>query len=421
MSGPPSRLGLRAGRVLDVRAGRWIDNAVVVVGRDRIEQVGGAPPTGVPVLDLGARSLLPGLIDTHTHVLLQGNRTHAEYAHQVLREEPAHRVVRAVRSLRVALEHGFTTIRDLGTEGAGFADVALRDAVAEGVVPGPRMFVAGPAIGATGTYPILGYRSDWAFPVGVAECDGVEGCRREVRRQLARGVDWIKVYATQGRGTHRTDDGLLDAPSPWTAAELQAIVEEAHAQGVRVAAHASAVSGTDMAVAAGVDSIEHGFAIRPATAQAMAERGIALVPTLLVTREILGDRVEERGSLWAEVPAMHRRSVEACRAAGVTLVYGTDVGGFDWLGVNQADELPILVELGCSPLQAIRSATIDAAALLGRAGTLGEIVDGAAPDLVACLGDPLTDVGALARVDVVVRGGVVAVEPPGGLAAAVAG
>jgi len=405
-------LGVRARRVLDIRSGRWLADAVVVVAGDRIEQVGGEPPAGVPVFDLGDRSLLPGLIDTHTHVLLQGNRTQAEYADQILREEPAHRVARAVRAMGIGLEHGFTSMRDLGTEGAGYADVALRDAVAEGVIPGPRMFVAGPAIGATGSYPLLGYRSDWAVPVGVAECDGVEGCRREVRRQIARGVDWIKVYATQGRGVHLTDDGYMEAPPPWTAAELQTIVDEAHAQGVRVAAHASAVTGTEMAVAAGVDSIEHGFAIRPSTAQRMAARGIALVPTLLVTRAIQRARVAERGSLWERVPTMHHLSLRTCRNEGVPVVFGTDAGGFDWLEINQADELGILVELGLSPLEAIRSATLGAAALLDRAGRLGEIAVGAAADLVACPGDPLRDIAALTRVDTVVRAGAAVRMPP---------
>ncbi|HVA20679.1 MAG TPA: amidohydrolase family protein [Candidatus Micrarchaeia archaeon] len=409
--GRPGVLAVRARRLLDVRAGRWVPDPTVVMAAGRIQQVGGTPPAGAAVLDLGDRSLLPGLIDAHTHVLLQGNATRAAYAHQVLEEEPAHRVVRAVRSMRVALEHGFTTLRDLGTEGAGFADVALRDAVAERVVPGPRLFAAGPAIGATGTYPILGYRSDWTFPVGVAECDGVAGCRREVRRQLARGVDWIKVYCSAGRGVHRTDDGYLDSPPTWTAAELRALVDEAHAGGAPVAAHAASVTGTEMAVAAGVDSIEHGYAIRPAAAERMAAAGIALVPTLLVTREILDGRLAERGSIWAEVPAMHRRSFANCRAAGVTLVLGTDVGGFDWLGASQVGELEILVELGLTPLEAIRSATVDAARLLRQEGVLGEVTPGASADLIACPGDPLATVTALRDVDVVVREGDLLVQP----------
>lgn len=415
-SGPGAArpLALRARRVLDVRAGRTIADGVVVCRGDRIEQVGGRPPADAELLDLGDRTLMPGLIDTHTHVLLQGNRTREAYAHQILREDPAHRVVRAVRSLGIALAHGFTTLRDLGTEGCGYADVAIRDAVSEGVVPGPRLLVAGPAIGRTGSYPILGYRSDWRFPVGVAECEGEEGCRSEVRRAVARGVDWIKVYATQGRGLHVTDDGYLDAPPPWTQAELDALVDEAHRQGLRVAAHASEATGTDMAVSAGADTIEHGYSIRPATASAMAERGIALVPTLLVAREVSAHRAAERGAPWTEVPAIHRRSVENCRQAGVPIVCGTDAGGFEWEDVNQAEELRILVDLGWSPLEAIRSATLLAARLLDREGRIGELTAGAAADLAACPGDPLEDIDRILDVDAVVRAGRVVVAPPAG-------
>ena len=386
-------LALRAKRVLDVYAGRWLADTVVVVRGDRIEQVGGPVPEGTEMVDLGERSLLPGLIDTHTHVLLQGNRSTQEYAAQILQEEPAHRVARAVRSMEIALSHGFTCVRDLGTEGAGFADVALRDAAAAGIVRGPRMLVAGPAIGRTYSYPIFGYRSDWQFPVGVAECDGVEGCRREVRRQVARGIDWVKVYATAGRGLQLTEDGYADSPPPWTEGELQAIVDEAHALGIPVAAHATSVTGTEMAVAAGVDSIEHGSAIRPATARAMAARGIPLVPTLLVG------------------PERQQRAFTNCLSAGGTIAFGTDIGAFDWEEVNQASELEIMVGMGQSPAEAIRSATSGAAALLRRKGLLGEITVGAQADLIACPGDPLTRVAALTEVDVVMKAGVIVVQP----------
>ena len=236
-----------------------------------------------------------------------------------------------------------------------------------------------------------------------------------MRREIARGVDWIKVYATQGRGLHLTDDGYLDAPPPWTQTELEALVDEAHRQGLRVAAHASEATGTDMAVAAGVDSIEHGYSIRPGTARAMAERGIALVPTLLVAREVSGNRAAERGAPWSEVPEIHRRSVENCRQAGVPIVFGTDVGGFEWEHVNQAEELRILVELGWSPLEALQSATLLAARLLEREGQLGELTVGAAADLAACPGDPLDEIDRVLGIDVVVRAGRVVVAPPDGL------
>lgn len=385
-------MAVRAKRVLDTDRGRWLSDGAVVIRDDRILEVTPFVPSTASMIDLGDRSLLPGLIDAHTHILLQGNHNRQEYAAQILEEDPAHRVASAVRSLAIALGHGFTALRDLGTEGAGFADVALRSAVEEGILSGPRLQVAGPAIAATHSYPISNYRADWTFPVGVAECDGVEGCRREVRRQIARGVDWIKVYATSGSGMRLGEDGYLDSPPPWTVAELNTLVEVAHEHGVRVAAHAMAATGTDMAVEAGVDSIEHGTAIRPATAATMAERGIVLVPTLLALRE----------------PSV--QSLQNCRNAGVTFVFGTDVGAFYWDEFNQCRELELLVDLGLTPLEAIRSATVAAAALLGQSGDLGEIKAGAYADLVACPGDPLNDVAALQRVDVVLKAGRVLVS-----------
>jgi imidazolonepropionase-like amidohydrolase len=170
--------------LLDVKAGRCVDRPVVVVRGDRIESVGRDVPAGARVIDLGDRVLLPGLIDAHTHVLLQGDATSAEYDEQILKEYPAHRVARAVRALKIALEHGFTAIRDVETEGASYSDVALRDAVNEGVIPGPRMQAVGPALSTTGTYPITHFRPDWEFPTGVDICDGADGCRKAVRKQL---------------------------------------------------------------------------------------------------------------------------------------------------------------------------------------------------------------------------------------------
>ena len=251
-SAAPRRVAIRAGRLLDVRSGRYVEHPVVLVSGDRIESVGASVPEGVPVVDVGERTLLPGLIDAHTHVLLQGDATAAEYNVQILQEYPAHRVARAVRALKIALEHGFTTIRDLETEGAGYDDVALRDAVNEGVVPGPRMKVVGPALSTTGSYPITHFRPDWKFPVGVQVCDGADGCRKAVREQLSYGTDWVKIYANTG-GLALTDDGWVDSPPNWTKEEIDAVVSEAHAHRVKVAAHARSDTGVRIAVAAGVD------------------------------------------------------------------------------------------------------------------------------------------------------------------------
>ncbi len=403
----PRRVALRAARLLDVRSGRYVERPVVVVTGDRIESIGGTVPQGVTVLDLGDRTLLPGLIDAHTHVLLQGDATAAEYNVQILQEYPAHRVARAVRALKIALEHGFTTIRDLETEGAGYDDVALRDAVNEGVIPGPRMKVVGPALSTTGSYPISHFRPDWKFPGGVQVCDGADGCRKAVREQLSYGTDWVKIYANTG-GLALTADGWVDSPPNWTKEEIEAVVSEAHAHHVKVAAHARSDTGVRIAVAAGVDSIEHGDSIRPEAAAEMARRGIALSPTLTVAEYVAGPRAAEGCAVCAELPKIHRKSVENCRRAGVKIVFGTDAGGFPWTDIPQAREFELEVAIGMSPLDAIRSATTSAADLLGMSGQIGVVEKGAFADLIAVSGDPLKDVSILSRVEFVMKGGEVA-------------
>ena len=403
-------VALRAARLLDVKTGRYLEHPVVVVAGDRIESVGTEAPAGVRVIDLGPRVLLPGLIDAHTHILLQGDATQAEYDEQILKEYPAHRVARAVRALKIALEHGFTMLRDLETEGAGYDDVALRDAVAEGVIPGPRLKVVGPALSTTGTYPILHFRPDWKFPTGVMVCDGADGCRKAVREQLSYGTDWVKIYANTG-GLRLTSDGYIDSPPNWTREEIEAVVSETHARGAKVAAHATSDTGVRLAVAAGVDSIEHGDSIRPEVAQEMARKGIFLSPTLTVLYYVADPRAKEGRGIWAEMPKISARSFDNCRKAGVKIAFGTDAGGFPWTEINQAAEFGYEVKLGMTPLEAIRTATTNAAELLGLAGQVGSIEKGAFADLVAVPGDPLQDVAVLSKVDFVMKGGEVVRAP----------
>lgn len=409
----PPVVAVKARRLLDVKTGQYVERPVVVVRGDRIEKVGSEIPPGAKVLDLGDRVLLPGLIDTHTHVLLQGDATQAEYDEQILKEYPAHRVARAVRALKIALEHGFTTIRDLETEGAGYDDVALRDAVAEGVIPGPRMKVVGPALSTTGSYPILHFRPDWKFPTGVQVCDGADGCRRAVREQLSYGTDWVKIYANTG-GLRLTADGFVDSPPNWTPAEIEAVVSEAHAKGAKVAAHATSDTGVRLAVAAGVDSIEHGESIRPEVAREMAKKGIFLSPTLTVSAYVAQPRAREGRAIWAQMPKIQAKSLENCRKAGVKIAFGTDAGGFPWTEIHQAKEFEYEVQLGMSPIEAIRTATSVAAELLGLEGKAGTVEPGAFADLVAVAGDPLQDVAVLQKIDFVMKGGEVARALPAG-------
>ncbi len=408
---PP--IAVRAARLLDVKSGQYVPGAVVVIRGDKVESVGTgttAAPAGVKVVDLGDRTLLPGLIDAHTHVLLQGDATAPEYEEQILKEYPAHRVVRAVRAMRIALEHGFTGLRDLETEGAGYDDVALRDAVNEGVVPGPRMQVVGPALSTTGSYPITHFRPDWKFPTGVMICDGADPCRRAVREQLSYGTNWVKIYANTG-GLALTPDGYVDSPPNWTKEEIAAVVSEAHAHGVKVAAHARSDSGVRIAVEAGVDSIEHGDSIRPEMAAEMARKGIYLCPTLTVVHYVSGPRTAAGCAICAESEKIQAKSFANCRKAGVRVVFGTDAGGFPWTDLNEAQEFEWEVKLGMTPLEAIRSATTTAADLLGWQGKAGAVQPGAWADLVAVEGDPLADVSVLQKIDWVMKGGRVVRSP----------
>ncbi len=399
-----SRLAVSGARVFDARTGQWAACRTVLIDGQAIAGVTDAVPDGWPVIHLPGASLLPGFIDAHTHVLLRSTLDQLDLARQMIEENHGHRAAGAVRAMSIALSHGFTTIRDLGTEGAGYLDVGLRDAARDGIVPGPRMLVAGPAIRPTGRYPIPGYPHQITFPVGVDSCTGPDACRETVRTQLAYGIDVLKVYAS-GRVDPPADSrGYPDGPLVWSAEEMAALVDEAHRQGIRVAAHAQTLSGTWLAVTAGVDSIEHGFAISPELAGEMAARGTALVPTLLVSRE-----AAERGWYVKEpVRAAHDRSFGNCLAAGVRIVLGTDVGGFEWTGVSQATEFALMTRLGMSPADALRAGTIVAAELLGLAGAAGVIEPGAAADIVAVAGNPLQDIECLQRVELVIQHGQIA-------------
>ena len=395
------RVAVAGDRVFDARTGAWADGTVVLIEEQAIVGVTGSPPDGWPVIEMPGTSLLPGFIDAHTHVLLRSTLDQLELAQQMVEENPGHRAASAVQAMSIALRHGFTTIRDLGTEGAGYFDVGLRDAAQEGIVPGPRMLVAGPAIRSRGRYPVPGEQHSITFPVGVDSCTGADACRETVRTQIAYGIDCLKIYVSERVDPPPTEQDYPDGPLVWTEEEVQALVDEAHRQGIRVAAHALTLSGARMAVAAGVDSIEHGFAVSPDLAGDMAARGTALVPTLLVSRE-----AAERGWYVSEpLRAAHDRSFANCLAAGVRIVLGTDVGGFEWTRVSQAEEFALMSKLGMAPADALRAGTVFAAELLGLTGTAGIIEPGAAADLVAVAGDPLQDIECLQQVELVMQGG----------------
>jgi imidazolonepropionase-like amidohydrolase len=386
--------GLGAARLIEVRAGEIV----------ALHPAGTVPPAGATVIDLGALTCLPGLIDTHTHVLLQGDITTEDYDQQLLRQSTEYRTILATVNARRALERGFTTIRDVETEGAGYADVDVRDAIERGVIPGPRMLVAGRALDVTGAYGPLGYAPGVTVPQGVQYADGVDGVRRAVREQLSHGIDWIKVYSDR---SYRVEPGgiLSDIPT-FTAAELAAIVDEAHRQRHRVASHAMALNGVHLSVEAGVDSIEHGNYIADADLKTMAARGIYYVPTIFVGDYVAAGRAREGSPVWAEMAAIHEQTFRRALKAGVRIAFGTDVGGFDWT-INPVVEFDWMVRWGMSPEAALRSATVVAAGLLDRTERIGSLAAGRRADLIAVAGDPTRDVGVLADVRFVMKDGAV--------------
>ena len=246
-----ARFAVAGDRVFDARAGAWADGTVVLVDDGVIAGISRSAPDGWRVLELPGTSLLPGLIDAHTHVLLRSSYDELELARQMAEENLGHRAASALQAMAVSVRHGFTTIRDLGTEGAGYFDVGLRDAAREGLVPGPRMLVAGPAIRSTGRYPLPGERHSMTFPVGIDSCTGPDACRETVRTQIAYGIDCLKIYVNERFEAPSGEDEYPDGPLVWTEDEVHALVDEAHRQGIRVAAHSLTLSGARMAVAAG--------------------------------------------------------------------------------------------------------------------------------------------------------------------------
>jgi imidazolonepropionase-like amidohydrolase len=403
---------IHAARLFDAGEGQPLqrDMAVLVQG-EKILRVGSAAsveaaaaalPGGVLSIELGDATLLPGLIDAHTHLLLQGDATRRDYDDQVLEESVAHRTVRGVAAARVALDHGFTTLRDLGTEGAGYADVALRDGILEGAIPGPRLYVATLALDISGAYPLLGYPLESPVPSGVQVVDGADAGRRAVREQVKFGADWIKVYCDRSYFVGK--DGKLDSIPTFEPDELKAIVEEAHRQNRKVAAHAMAPKGIGRALDAGVDSIEHGIGLDDALVARMARQGVFYCPTLMVTQHVAPARAREGSQVWGKIPEFHRQAFAAALQGGVSIAFGTDAGGFPWT-MNEAGEFAWMVRFGMTPAAALRAATTTAARLLGRDKEIGRIAEGYRADLVAVPGDPLRRIEAMEEVGFVMQAG----------------
>jgi imidazolonepropionase-like amidohydrolase len=403
---PPARVFIKAGRLIDGRADEARPNVGILIEGQRIKAVGPlaqiqAQAGNARVIDLSQMTVLPGLIDTHTHLLLQGDSTSEAYDVQLLYQSIAYRAILAARNARLSLEHGFTALRDVETEGAMYADVDVKMAVNRGEVPGPRIFASTRAMAPTGMYPILSQNWDLELPHGVQPVDGVEGARLAVREQVSHGADWIKYYSD--RRYYFTADSTLRSWVNFTDDEAKAIVDEAHRLGRRVAAHCIGSDGIAAALRAGVNSIEHGDGMTDSLMDVMVRQNVYWVPTVTVAHYV----ADPRGGIWKPMVDHQRAAFQRALRKGVKIVLGTDVGGFPWPEINQAREFEYYVQYGMTPMQAIKSGTSLAAELLGQADDLGSVAPGRFADIVAVAGDPLQDITELQRVKFVMKGGTV--------------
>ncbi|MBS0579291.1 MAG: amidohydrolase family protein [Proteobacteria bacterium] len=409
-AGPAERIWvLRAGALIDGVSPQARSAQEIIVRGNRISDIyprgTRALPPGAKVIDLGTATVLPGLIDCHTHLFLQGEVPDAGgYDVQLLKFPASYRAARAVVAARRALEQGFTTIRDVETEGAGYGDVGIRQAVEEGYIPGPRMFVATRGISSTGGYNLEGYAPEITVPKGVQIVDGPVEARKAAREQLDHGADWIKVYMTHRSWVDAT--GALVSQPTLTVEELHAIVDEAHGWHRRVACHAYNGIGLQRALDGGCDSIEHGLEMTDAQIAQMVKQGTWYVPTLSVYYYDLDPENTPSGQRDRKRISTHEVSFRKALRAGVKIAFGTDVGGFVWTDPI-AQEFAREVEFGMTPMQAIQTATGRAAELLEQRGQLGVIAVGARADIIATAQDPLKDVNALKAVEFVMKDGAV--------------
>jgi imidazolonepropionase-like amidohydrolase len=409
-SSPTQIVVIRAGQLIDGKSDQPRSNQVIVIRGNRIESVGDAATVHLPanarVIDLSRATVLPGLIESHTHIFLQGeDPAQGGYDANILNRPLAYRAARAAVAARRALEQGFTTIRDLETEGAGYGDVGIKEAINDGWIPGPRMFVVTRALSTTGGYPLEGYAPELDMPKGAQLADGPVEFRKATREQLANGADWIKVYMT-----HRSwvdAQGRLQSQPTLTLDEIKAVVDEAHGWGRKVACHAYNGLGLRRALNGGCDSIEHGLELDDAAIAQMVKQGTWYCPTLSPYYYWWAPENTPEGRRDRKRADVHGPSFQRALRAGVKIVFGTDVGSFPWTDLKSpiAQEFPRMVELGMTPMAAIKSATSMPAEMLDMTGQIGVIAPGAYADIIAVATDPLHEIKALENVGFVMKDG----------------
>jgi imidazolonepropionase-like amidohydrolase len=396
---------IKCGRLINPVDGSVTSNAVIIVRGEIIAQVGAniPVPAGAKIIDLSAYTVLPGLIDCHTHVLLQPEDERG--APPVITKSLAFRTVQGVAAAKRDLEAGFTTMRDLDSEGAGFADVAVRDGINRGIIPGPRLFVSTYALTITGGHMNnAGLNPDIPVPEPATLTDSRDAMIAEVRREVKYGADWIKLYAT---GTLRhVDPVTLEPLSQVSLDDVKAVVAEAARWHRDVAAHAYGGDGAKNAIRGGVRSIEHGMLMDDEALKLLVEHGTYWCPTLSV---YLPESAEDDTEMRRRIVAHHKEVFQKAMRMGVKICFGTDVGAFEH--GTAAREFIKMVEYGMKPLDAIRSATVRAAELLRMEKQLGSLEGGKLADLIAVDGNPLDDIKALTRVTFVMKDGKVFKSP----------
>jgi imidazolonepropionase-like amidohydrolase len=397
---------IRAGTLIDGAGAAPRRNQLIFVRGEHIEKVADASapvPPNARIIDLSAATVLPGLIDSHTHIFLWGeDPAKGGYDVNILKAGIALRAARATFATRRALEQGFTTLRDLETEGAGYGDVEIKQAIEEGTIPGPRLFCATRAISTTGGYNLEDYAPELDMPKGAQLVDGPVEARKAARQQLEHGADWIKVYMTHRSWVDK--QGNLVSQPTLTVEELKAIVDETHGWGKKVACHAYNGIGLQRALDGGCDSIEHGLEITDAQIAQMLKQGTWYCPTLAPYYGDWAPADTPGGKRDRARAAVHEISFRKALQAHLKIAYGTDMGGIPWTE-PLAQEFRRMISLGMTPMDAIQSATVRASELLDMKGEIGVVAAGAYADIVAVSGDPLKDVGELEHVHFVMHNG----------------